>query len=70
MRSHTYHAKAEFKIRVMDIFVRAVIDTFFGVDISEVNYASCRYFIDNIQTHFPFLITYKLIVCGEKTVES
>ena len=28
--------------------------TFFRVDISEVNYATCRYIIDNIQTHFPF----------------
>ena len=34
--------------------VRAVIDTFFSVDISEVNYVTCRYIIDNIQTHFPF----------------
>ena len=28
--------------------------TCFRVDISEVNYATCRYIIDNIQTHFPF----------------
>ena len=28
--------------------------TFFRVDISEVNYVTCRYIIDNIQTHFPF----------------
>ena len=28
--------------------------TFFRVDILEVNYATCRYIIDNIQTHFPF----------------
>ena len=33
---------------------RAVIDTIFHVDILEVNYATCRYIIDNIQTHFPF----------------
>ena len=35
----------------MDLFFRAVIDTFFRVDISEVNYATCRYIIVNIQTH-------------------
>ena len=28
--------------------------TFFRVDISEVNYATCRYIIDKLQTHFPF----------------
>ena len=27
--------------------------TFFRVDISEVNYATCRYIIDKLQTHFP-----------------
>ena len=32
------------------IVARAVIDTFFRVDISEVNYTTCRYIIDNIQT--------------------
>ena len=34
--------------------IRAVIDTFFRVDISEVNYATCRYIINNIHTQFPF----------------
>ena len=33
---------------------RAVIDTVFRVDISEVHYATCRYIINNIQTHVPF----------------
>ena len=28
--------------------------TFFRVDISEVNYATSRYIIDKLQTHFPF----------------
>ena len=41
--------------------IRAVIDTVFHVDISEVNYATCRYIIDNILTHFPFQITYDSI---------
>ena len=36
------------------VYIRAVIETFFRVDISEVNYATCQYIIDNIQTHFPF----------------
>ena len=51
-------------------YSRAVIEMFFCVDISEVNYATYRYIIDNIQTHFPFKVTYKIIVCGEKTVRS
>ena len=36
------------------ISIRAVIDTFFRDDISEVNYVTCQYIIDNIQTHLPF----------------
>ena len=39
---------------------------FFHVNISEVNYLTSRYIIDNTQAHFQFWITFKIIVCGEK----
>ena len=49
-----HFGRPQTNFRSKSISHRAVIDTFFRVDISEVNYATCWYIIDNIQTHFPY----------------